>query len=158
MSYLDKLKRKRNKIKRELVPVRTRLIELKENEVVNEYIGVEKNDSELYSKLCGINEKILVEEQLLCQHNIWYTLSSSNDDHEGKVYRRCKCLDCEKIAERRSKEFGRIISEMNISETIKRSKVFSYETVKKEYVRIRKQNKDMDIDAIFKILKEKVKD
>ncbi len=44
-----------------------------------------------------------------CPHFLWYLFDSMTDDHEGRTYWKCKCLDCGLMKEDRSREFENVI-------------------------------------------------
>lgn len=133
-----------NKISKKGKVTRLRIAELSQNSTVIEYIEAQKKDSELCSRYCEINGEILMKKQKKCPHYIWYELSTEQDVYEGRLYLKCKCLECEKIKEDSPEVFKRFIDESFKCE---------YETVKKDYEKIRRSNKGMEADDIFKILK-----
>ena len=45
-----------------------------------------------------------------CQHSIWHYIKKEKDHFEGRVYFTCRCLECDKIEERRGQDFKRLLS------------------------------------------------
>lgn len=50
-------------------------------------------------------KQTLITKQNNCSHPLWYFLKNDVDPHEGRTYWTCKCLECEKVEERRNRDF-----------------------------------------------------
>ncbi len=81
-------------------------------------------------KLLG--EEYLRISQSECSHSLWYLLSYESDSYECKIFWTCKCIECGKVEERRSKDFENVITGDGLFARYNRSK-YSYDEVKKVY-------------------------
>lgn len=145
-SELAKLNRKRNKLIKEREPFRLKVLELSKNEIVKEYIEAENKSIKLFDEIDKLESSIIREQQKNCKHHIFYLQEYTYDDHEGRSYYKCKCLECEKEIEGRVREFENVVKYS--SET--RCKASFYE-VQKEYNILMKKHKN-DIKKVYEIL------
>lgn len=92
---------------------------LEKKDVIQKYNTYKIQKEEILTSI----ENLVRNIQENCNHKIWYFLSSSTDDYEGRTYYTCKCLDCDYIEEARSKYFINIIrTKMKFSEVQKEYK------------------------------------
>lgn len=82
---------------------------LKKYKCVQQYIILSSQNSVLYGKLTNLKESYINLKQRLCTHPIWFFVSETTDDYEGRTYYTCRCLECGKVEERRNRDFENII-------------------------------------------------
>ena len=111
-------------VKRNLIDVKTELEKVNnkvncKQQLYNDLI--ELPEVKNYIKAAGELEeaikkkKLLVEEyfkilQSECNHPLWYLLDFEIDSYECKTYWTCKCIECGKVEEDRSKNFENVIT------------------------------------------------
>lgn len=82
---------------------------LEQNATVQEYKKLFLLNESLYSKLSTTKEMYIKLKQKTCAHPLWYFISESTDSYEGRTYYTCKCLECNLVEERRSRDFDNVI-------------------------------------------------
>lgn len=115
--------------------------ELKNTEIVKKYNKSIQEKTEILKDINNLEANI----QKDCNHQIWYFLSSSTDEHEGRDYYICRCLDCDKADEDRSKYFKNVIK----SNT-------SFSIIQEKYKELKELTSN--IDLLFQLLKEQFED
>jgi len=111
-SYIDELKNIENQIDSlctERNGVLIKMKNLEQNPIVQEYMKLVSSNERLYSKLSNAKENYTRLKQKTCTHPLWYFISESTDSYEGRTYYTCKCLECNLVDERRSRDFDNVI-------------------------------------------------
>ena len=111
-SYIDELKNIENQIDSlciERNEVLLKMKDLEQNTIVQEYMKLVSSNERLYSKLSTAKESYTRLKQQTCSHPLWYFISESTDSYEGRTYYTCKCLQCDLIEERRTRDFDNVI-------------------------------------------------
>ncbi len=121
------------KVGGDLSAIKKERSELLEDEKVKRYVQIDdQNDryQALHKKLEENYQKSVMES---CDHQLWYLIYSENDDHEGRLYWNCSCLECGYRKEGRSRDFsGTIIHGGGIFGRLIRND-YTYEEVRYAY-------------------------
>ena len=105
-------------VERNEILIRMKVLE--QNTIVQEYINLVSLNERLYSKLSNTKESYIKLKQKNCTHPLWYFISETTDSYECRTYYTCKCLECDLIEEKRSRDFNNVIKG-------------NYQTLKEEY-------------------------
>lgn len=114
-----------------------RIKELRNTDIIKEYNKCNQEREKIYRNICDLETSL----QDNCNHQMWYFLSSSTDDYEGRTYFRCRCLDCDKVDEDRSKYFKNVIKS-NIS----------FSKIQEKYKELKTIT--LNVDLLVQLLKE----
>lgn len=124
--------------------IRARLSKLEESPEVKKYIELSNDLLFLINQRRENAIQIKQELQNSCNDQLWYLLLSENAvGHDYKNLWTCKCVICGKEKQGSPREFSNVIVGEYIFDHLESSN-YSYNEVKREYVRLRKVYHNMD--------------
>ncbi len=98
-----------NKIKDKRSKILERMHELEKIDVIIEYQKLCSSNETLYRQQNNLIEKYTNLKQKNCKHPLWYFIKEETDSYEGRTYYTCRCLECNLVEERRSRDFDNVI-------------------------------------------------
>lgn len=106
---LSEIEKKFNEIQEERSKILERKHELEKLDVIKEYKKLCSSNETLYSQQNNLRERYTNLKQKNCSHPLWYFIKEETDTYEGRTYHTCKCLECDLVDERRSRDFDNVI-------------------------------------------------
>ncbi len=106
---LSEIENKFNEIQDERSNILKRMRELEKLDVINEYQKLCSSNETLYRQQNSLRERYTNLKQKNCSHPLWYFIKEETDTYEGRTYYTCRCLECNLVEERRSRDFDDVI-------------------------------------------------
>ena len=106
---LSEIEKKFNEIQEERSNILKTMHELEKLDVIIEYQKLCSSNETLYRQQKNLREKYTNLKQKNCSHPLWHFIKEETDTYEGRTYYTCRCLECNLVEERRSRDFDNVI-------------------------------------------------